>query len=70
MSLGARQSEHLDRKHFEIIVNNDVKKKQPDSLEDVLSNVSTEINEASSADLKENFDDTSIPSTLKKKKPQ
>ncbi|ROL53754.1 Protein FAM111A [Anabarilius grahami] len=51
--------EHLDRKHFEIIVISD--KNQPDSLEDVLSDVNTEINEASSADLKENFDDNQHP---------
>ncbi len=51
--------EHLDGKHFEIIVIDD--KKQPDSLDDVLSDVSAEMNEASAADLKENVDPNQHP---------
>ncbi|KAK7163986.1 hypothetical protein R3I94_002646 [Phoxinus phoxinus] len=52
--------EHLDRKHFEIIVISD--KNEPESQEDVLSDVSsTEVNEASAADLKENVDPIQHP---------
>ncbi len=51
--------EHLDGKHFEIIVIDD--KKQPDSLDDFLSDVSAEMNEASAADLKENVDPNQHP---------
>uniref|UniRef100_A0A672LWH8 Uncharacterized protein n=1 Tax=Sinocyclocheilus grahami TaxID=75366 RepID=A0A672LWH8_SINGR len=43
--------EHLDGKHFEIIVISD--NNQPDSQDGVLSDDSTEIKEASAADLKE-----------------
>ncbi|XP_073697368.1 serine protease FAM111A-like [Garra rufa] len=46
--------EHLDGKHFEIIVISD--NNQPDSLDDFLSDISAEMNEASAADLKENVD--------------
>ncbi|KAK7172599.1 hypothetical protein R3I93_002650 [Phoxinus phoxinus] len=51
--------EHLDRKYFKIIVIRD--KKDPESQEDVLSDVSTEMNEASAADLKENVDPIQHP---------
>ncbi|XP_051751245.1 serine protease FAM111A isoform X6 [Ctenopharyngodon idella] len=51
--------EHLDRKHFEIIVISD--KNQPDSQDDFLSDVSPEMNEASAADLKENVDPNQHP---------
>ncbi len=54
-----RTVEHLDGKHFEIIVRSDTK--QPDSQDDVLSDVSTEMNEASAADLKENVDPNQHP---------
>ncbi|KAL0194103.1 hypothetical protein M9458_012399, partial [Cirrhinus mrigala] len=47
-------AEHLNGKHFEIIVISD--NNQPDSQDDILSDVSTEMNEASAADLKENVD--------------
>ncbi|XP_051751242.1 serine protease FAM111A isoform X4 [Ctenopharyngodon idella] len=51
--------EHLDRKHFEIIVISD--KNQPDSQDDFLSDVSPEMNEASAADLEENVDPNQHP---------
>ncbi|XP_073697167.1 LOW QUALITY PROTEIN: serine protease FAM111A-like [Garra rufa] len=51
--------EHLDGKQFKIIVRSD--KKQPDSQDDLLSGVSTEMNEASAADLKENVDPNQHP---------
>ncbi|XP_039540584.1 serine protease FAM111A-like [Pimephales promelas] len=51
--------EHLNGKHFEIIVISD--KNEPDSQEDLLSDVSTEMNEASAADLKENVDSNQQP---------
>ncbi|XP_016315087.1 protein FAM111A isoform X2 [Sinocyclocheilus anshuiensis] len=51
--------EHLDGKHFEIIVISD--NNQPDSQDGVLSDDSTEINEASAADLKENVDTNEHP---------
>lgn len=46
--------EHLDGKHFEVIDISD--NNQPESLDEVLSDDSTEMNEASAADLKENVD--------------
>ncbi|XP_058632272.1 serine protease FAM111A-like isoform X1 [Onychostoma macrolepis] len=55
----SRTVEHLDGKHFEIIVRRD--KKQPDSQDDVLSDVSAEMNEASAADLKGNVDPNQHP---------
>ncbi|XDV21461.1 hypothetical protein PO909_026555 [Leuciscus waleckii] len=52
--------EHLDRKHFEIIVISD--KNEPESQEDFLSDdVNTEMNETSAADLKENVDPNQHP---------
>ncbi len=54
-----RTVEHLNGKHFEIVVRKD--KKQPDSQDDVLSDVCAELNEASAADLKENGDSNQHP---------
>ncbi|ROL53755.1 Protein FAM111A [Anabarilius grahami] len=51
--------EHLDRKCFEIIVISD--KNQPDSQDYSLSDVNTELNETSAADLKENVDPNQHP---------
>uniref|UniRef100_A0A673JXJ7 Protein FAM111A-like n=2 Tax=Sinocyclocheilus rhinocerous TaxID=307959 RepID=A0A673JXJ7_9TELE len=51
--------EHLDGNHFEIIVISD--KNQPDSQDFALSDDSTEINEASAADLKEIVDHNEHP---------
>ncbi|ROL53753.1 Protein FAM111A [Anabarilius grahami] len=51
--------EHLDRKCFEIIVISD--KNQPDSQDYSLSDVNTEMNETSAADLKENVDPKQHP---------
>ncbi|XP_067296397.1 serine protease FAM111A-like [Pseudorasbora parva] len=59
--------EHLDRKHFEIIVICD--DNQPESLE-ILSDVSTEMNEASAADLKENVDPNQHPVNSEQEKTQ
>ncbi|KAL1273699.1 hypothetical protein QQF64_026513 [Cirrhinus molitorella] len=60
--------EHLDGKHFEIIVRND--KKQPDSQDEVLSGISTEMNEASAADLKENVDPNQHPISTEQEETQ
>ncbi len=60
--------EHLDGKHFEIVVRKD--KKQPDSQDDVLSDVSAEMNEASAADLKENVDPNQNPINTEQEKTQ
>lgn len=51
--------EHLDQKHFKIIVISD--NNQPESQEDFLSGASPEMNEASAADLKENVDSNQHP---------
>uniref|UniRef100_A0A8C2JC17 Si:ch1073-475a24.1 n=1 Tax=Cyprinus carpio TaxID=7962 RepID=A0A8C2JC17_CYPCA len=51
--------EHLDGKHFEIIVISDYN--QPDSQDFALSDDGTEMNEASAADLKENADHNEHP---------
>ncbi len=63
-----RTVEHLDGKHFEIVVRKD--KKQPDSQDDVLSDVSAEMNEASAADLKENIDPNQHPSNTEQEETQ
>uniref|UniRef100_A0A9J7WWJ4 Si:ch1073-475a24.1 n=1 Tax=Cyprinus carpio carpio TaxID=630221 RepID=A0A9J7WWJ4_CYPCA len=71
--------EHLDGKHFEIIVISD--NNQPDSQDFALSDDGTEMNEALAADLKENVDHNEHPinteqeetqkrSTMKSTKPQ
>ncbi|XP_052454457.1 serine protease FAM111A isoform X1 [Carassius gibelio] len=51
--------EHLDGKHFKIIVISDIN--QPDSQDFVSSDDSAEMNEASAADLKENVDHNEPP---------
>ncbi|XP_056110799.1 serine protease FAM111A-like isoform X2 [Rhinichthys klamathensis goyatoka] len=51
--------EHLDGKHFEIIFISD--EKQSDSQEDLSSDISTEMNEAPAAVLKENVDPNQQP---------
>uniref|UniRef100_A0A8C2JEC7 Protein FAM111A-like n=1 Tax=Cyprinus carpio TaxID=7962 RepID=A0A8C2JEC7_CYPCA len=55
----SKTAEHLDGKHFEIIVIND--NNQPDSQDFALSDDGTEMNEASAADLKENVDHNEHP---------
>ncbi|XP_077097874.1 family with sequence similarity 111.2 [Siphateles boraxobius] len=65
--------EHLDGKHFEIIVISDQPESledQPESLEDFLSDVNTEMNEASAADLKENVDSNQHPLNTEQKETQ
>ncbi|RXN28756.1 protein FAM111A-like [Labeo rohita] len=60
--------EHLDGKHFEVIVISD--NNQPDSQDDFLSDVNAEMNEASAADLKENVDPNQHPINTKQDETQ